>query len=162
LQIDPNQPGVLWNLALVLEQQGERNWAEKLYERIPDEAPEACDAIFRLGYLRLLRGDYAASSQAFQACIDRRPEWPEACLNARIAYARSGDPAQARRYFQDALMVRPDSSDAVRGLAALALEQQDYAEAYDLHRRLIELGERGAELFYNAGLICQKRGMMED
>jgi len=54
------------------------------------------------------------------------------------------------------------SSDAVRGLAALALEQQDYEEAYELHRRLIEMGERGAELFYNAGLICQKRGMTEE
>ena len=50
----------------------------------------------------------------------------------------------------------------MRGLAALALEQQDYPEAYDLHRRLIEMGERGAELFYNAGLICQKRGTIDE
>ena len=96
---------------------------------------------------------------AFKICLAQRPDWPEAHLNAGIAFARSGDPETARRHFQDALLMRPDSSDAVRGLAALALEQQDYDEAYDLHRRLIELGERGAELFYNAGLICQKRGM---
>ena len=67
-------------------------------------------------------------------------------------------PGNGRTYTSE----RPDSSDAVRGLAALALEQQDYAEAYDLHRRLIEMGERGAELFYNAGLICQKRGEASD
>ena len=59
-------------------------------------------------------------------------------------------------------MLRPDSSDAVRGLAALALEQENFNEAYDLHRRLIELGERSPELFYNAGLICQKRGQTQD
>ena len=58
--------------------------------------------------------------------------------------------------------MRPDSSDAVRGLAALALEQQDYEEAYNLHRKLLELGERGPELYYNAGLICQKRGQSSD
>ena len=52
----------MWNLALVLEQQNERNWAEKLYAKIPEDAPEWCDACFRLGYLRLLRGDYAASA----------------------------------------------------------------------------------------------------
>jgi tetratricopeptide (TPR) repeat protein len=160
--VDPNQAGVLWNLALVLEQQGERNWAEKLYERIPEEASESCDAIFRLGYLRLLRGDYAGSALAFETCIHLRPEWPEACLNAGIAYARLGEPENARRYFQEALMNRPDSSDAVRGMAALALEQQDFVEAYELHRRLIEMGERGPELFYNAGLICQKRGQHEE
>ena len=50
----------------------------------------------------------------------------------------------------------------MRGLAALALEQQDYEEAYQLHRRLIELGEHGSELYYNAGLICQKRGQTQD
>ncbi len=59
-------------------------------------------------------------------------------------------------------MIRPDSTDALRGLAALALEQEDFSEAYDLERRLIELGERSPELFYNAGLICQKRGQSED
>ena len=59
-------------------------------------------------------------------------------------------------------MLRPDSSDAVRGLAALALEQQDFDEAYTLHQRLIELGEHSPELFYNAGLICQKRGNVAD
>ena len=59
-------------------------------------------------------------------------------------------------------MLRPDSSDAMRGLAALALEQQDYAEAYALHCRLIQVGEHGRELYYNAGLVCQKLGRTGD
>ena len=123
---------MLWNLALVLEQQGERRLGrEALRARSPKNAPEWCDATFRLGYLRLLRGDYGTSAEAFQACLAKRPDWPEAHLNAGIAYARSGNPDAARRSFQEALMLRPDSSDAVRGLAALALEQQDYDEAYD-------------------------------
>jgi tetratricopeptide (TPR) repeat protein len=152
----------MWNLALVLEQQGERQWAEKLYANIPDDAAEWCDATFRLGYLRLLSGEYAASAQAFESCLSKRSDWPEAYLNAGIAQARSGNADAARRNFQEALMLRPDSSDAVRGLAALALDVEDFSEAYDLHRRLIDLGEHSPELFYNAGLICQKRGQAED
>ena len=152
---------MLWNLALVLEQQGERNRAEKYYGNIPSDAPEWCDAAFRLGYLRLLRGDFAASAQNFEACIERRPDWPEAHLNAGIAHARSNHSEDAKRCFQEALMLRPDSSDAVRGLAALALEELDFDAAYDFHRRLIETGERSPELYYNAGLICQKRGQAE-
>ena len=73
-----------------------------------------------------------------------------------------GNPDAARRSFNEVLMLRPDSSDAVRGLAALALEQQDYEEAYRLHRKLIDLGEKSPELYYNAGLICQKRGEASD
>src|SRR4029077_4749940 len=112
LQIDPTQSGVLWNLALVLEQQGERQWAEKLYARINEDAPEWSDASFRLGYLRLLRGEYGTSAEAFEACLTRRADWPEAHLNAAIAYARSGNVQAARRSFQETLTLRPDSSDA--------------------------------------------------
>jgi len=59
-------------------------------------------------------------------------------------------------------MLRPGSADAMRGLAALALDCQDYAEAYDLHRQLIRLGEHGPELYYNTGLLCQKLGQTEE
>jgi Tfp pilus assembly protein PilF len=31
-----------------------------------------------------------------------------------------------------------------------------------LHRRLIDLGEKSPELFYNSGLICQTRGQAND
>jgi tetratricopeptide (TPR) repeat protein len=115
-----------------------------------------------MGNLRLMRGDYAASAESFQACLAWKPDWPEACLNAGIAYARLGDPDAARRCFEETLLLRPDSSDAVRGLAALALEEQRYEEAFDWHKRLFELGEHAPELYYNAGLICQKRGAARD
>ena len=59
-------------------------------------------------------------------------------------------------------MLRADSPDAMRGLAALALEDQDYAEAYNLHCRLIQQGEHGPELYYNAGLLCQKLDRTEE
>ena len=59
-------------------------------------------------------------------------------------------------------MRRPETPDAMRGLAALALDCQDYAEAYNLHGRLIQLGEHGPELYYNAGLLCQKLGRTDE
>jgi tetratricopeptide (TPR) repeat protein len=162
LKIDPGQAGVLWNLALVLEQQGERDEAEKLYASLPEDASEWCDGCFRLGYLRLLRGDFAASAEAFEACLEKRSDWPEAYLNAGIAYARTGSSDAARQCFQEALMLRPNSANAMRGLAALALDDEDYAEAYNLHCRLIHLGEHGPELYYNAGLLCQKLGRTDE
>jgi tetratricopeptide (TPR) repeat protein len=162
LHIDADQPGLLWNLALVLEQQGEREEAEQLYAKLPEVSPEWCDGRFRLAYLRLLRGDFAASAEAFETCVKKRSDWPEAYLNAGIAYARLGNSDAARRCFQEALMLRPGSADAMRSLAALALDCQDYEEAYDLHRRLIQVGEHGPELYYNAGLLCQKLGRPEE
>jgi protein O-GlcNAc transferase len=52
--------------------------------------------------------------------------------------------------------------DALRGLAALAVERSDYDQALDFQARLIDLGERSPELFYNTGLLLQKSGQIED
>ena len=56
----------------------------------------------------------------------------------------------------------PASIDALRGLAALAVEREDLDKALDLQAKLIEAGERTPELFYNTGLLLQKSGQMED
>jgi len=55
-----------------------------------------------------------------------------------------------------------DSKEALRGLAALSLDNQDYDKAFEIYRQLLDAGERSPELLYNAGLICQKRGEPED
>ena len=56
----------------------------------------------------------------------------------------------------------PHSIDALRGLAALAVEREDVEKALDLQAKLIEAGERTPELFYNTGLLLQKAGQHED
>jgi len=75
LTLEPDQPSATWNLALVLEQLNDRQRAESLYAQVPETAFEWCDAHFRLGYLRLLRGDYHGSAEAFQAVLAKQPNW---------------------------------------------------------------------------------------
>jgi hypothetical protein len=69
-----------------------------------------------------------------------------------------GDRDRARLAFEEVVAAHPDSIDALRGLAALALECEDNRSALDFHSRLIALGEHGPELFYNTGLLLQKSG----
>jgi tetratricopeptide (TPR) repeat protein len=64
--------------------------------------------------------------------------------------------------YEQVLNADPKNMDAVRGLAALALERSDFDQALEYHGRLIDLGERSSEVLYNAGLLLQKAGQMED
>jgi tetratricopeptide (TPR) repeat protein len=57
---------------------------------------------------------------------------------------------------------KSDCVDALRGLAAIALEEENDEEALRIHERLLNLGERDAEILYNAGLLSQKLGRLED
>ena len=80
-----------------LEQQGEQDQAEKLYGMLPEDNPESAEALFRMGYLRLLRGDFRGGVEAFTACLKKRNSWPQAQLNVGIASWRAGDLVTARR-----------------------------------------------------------------
>ena len=42
------------------------------------------------------------------------------------------------------------------------MEREDLDKALDLQAKLIEVGERTPELFYNTGLLLQKSGQVED
>jgi tetratricopeptide (TPR) repeat protein len=83
-------------------------------------------------------------------------------MNLAIACWKGGNFDSARRVFEEVLAAKPDSIDAVRGLAALAIEREDHAQALELQAKLIDLGERSPELFYNTGLLLQKSGQYED
>ena len=73
-----------------------------------------------------------------------------------------GDQESAAKAFESVLEADPHSIDALRGLAALAVEREDLDKALDLQAKLIEAGERTPELFYNTGLLLQKSGQIED
>ena len=74
LQIAPDLADVLYNLAGVLEQQGQKEDAERLYVKLLSRNPDWEDAWFRLGYLRLQRGDHRGGAEpSSPACS---AQWP--------------------------------------------------------------------------------------
>ena len=83
-------------------------------------------------------------------------------MNLGLAYWNIGDQEGAAKAFEAVLETDPQSIDALRGLAALAVEREDLDKALDLQAKLIEAGERTPELFYNTGLLLQKSGQVED
>src|ERR1700727_2942659 len=72
------------------------------------------------------------------------------------------DHESATKAFQAVLAANPESVDALRGLAGLAVERKDFDQALEYQARLIEKGERSPELFYNTGLLLQKSGQLTD
>ena len=109
-----------------------------------------------------MRSDAPGAIAALERCLSRRPEWVEAQINIGLAYKQTGETEKAARSFECALAAKADSVEALRGLAALAIEKQDQQRALDLQGKLIDLGERSPELFYNTGLLLQKSGQVED
>ena len=90
LQLAPENPATLWNLAIVHDRLGNPSEAEKCIEKLVEVDPEREEAWFRVGYLRLLRGDSAGSVEPFRVCVGKRSDWLEALINLGVAQRRLG------------------------------------------------------------------------
>jgi len=147
----------LWNLGLLYESRGEPRHAESLYARLVECYPDAQDAWFRLGYSRLQLGELPDAIRAFEACLALPKKCPEALVNIGVARWKLHDLEGAKQAFRQCLnSARP--VEALRYLAAIALEQQEYEQALTLHKQLIEMDEPSSDLLYNLALLYQKRG----
>ena len=125
---------MLHNLAAVLDKQGSKEEAERIYSRILAKNPDLEDVWFRLGYLRLDRGDYRGGAEAFRACTEKREGWIEAELNLGICCWNMGDQEGATKAFEAVLAGNPDSIDALRGLAALAVQNNNWTRRWNTRR----------------------------
>ena len=59
------------------------------------------------------------------------------------------------------LAFKPSHIDALRGLAAIALERKDAKRALEIHQALASAGGRSIEVSFNTGLLLQAAGDQE-
>jgi tetratricopeptide (TPR) repeat protein len=161
LALDPACRTARWNLALLFEARKDLRRAAEHYARLTEQHPDAQDAWFRLGYVRLQLEDYAACLKAFDACLALPRKYPEAMLNIGVAHWNMRNIDLAKESFRQCL-ASASKAQALRCLAAIALRQQDFEQALVLHRQLLELEESDADLLYNIALLSQKRGRVAD
>ena len=82
-------------------------------------------------------------------------------MNIGIAYWKMRNIEMAKATFRQSLSTSR-SAEALRRLAAIAVQQQDYEQALTLHKQLLELDDPTSDLLYNLALLLQKRGRAEE
>jgi len=112
--------------------------------------------------LRLQHGNNPGSITAFEACLAKQPDWPEAEINLGMAHSNAGHFDQADAVLRKLLSRHPDSVEALKGLAAIALKRDDREKGLKYHRRLIDAGVASSEVLYNTGLLSQQLNNPED
>lgn len=95
------------------------------------------DAVL-LGYLQLEQGLLTAAQQTAQQLLQQDQGKVEIFQLAGDVAAKSADPALARQFYQQALVLAPDYRPALLSLASLALQQQDNQTAIGYYRQLLQ------------------------
>jgi tetratricopeptide (TPR) repeat protein len=163
LAVAPERTDLRYQRAVAIEEQDLREEAERLYAELAErESPERDEAQFRLGYLKLQRGDHAGAAECLRACLQRRPSWSAAELNLALAYWKLGQYSLSQQVLLELLKREPANLEAVRGLSANALEQKDTVNALRWHLSLQELGDRSPEVLQNTAILYQQAGEIDN
>ena len=164
--VEPDHPGILWNLALIADHDAEhaadQDNAEKrlfdLLSRLITIKPDWEDAQFRLGSLHMKRGQFEAAIGRFEQCLAKRKDWADAAVNLGLASWKAGDLDAAMITLHKALEMDPDNIDGIRAMTAVAMERNEVSLAKGFYSKLRSHGQQIPELAFNLGLLLQSSG----
>ncbi|MEB3348445.1 MAG: tetratricopeptide repeat protein, partial [Cyanobacteriota bacterium] len=130
LQLRPDHPEALNNLALGLHEQGDPGAAIATFREALARRPAFAAARFNLGNALLDVGALDEAIACYEACLALQGDLAEAQLNLGSALQERGDRSAARAAFEAVLRLRPDDADAHGNLALLDLLEGDYARGW--------------------------------
>jgi tetratricopeptide (TPR) repeat protein len=130
--------------------------AEELFQKAQRLGPENPGPLSGLGFVRMKQDRFSDAIPFFEEALARRPNdkvIQEALESARFfgwmnkadASFRGSFFAEAAGFYENALEVRPDSTDALRGKAGSLMQLQRSAEAAEAYERLTQLDPRDVE-----------------
>ena len=131
--------------------------AHKLDDEVLRAYPNDSDALIDRGQIQLREGDLPGAVTALQTVLKNDPDNFLAHYHLGVAYDQSGRSEQARAEWQRALALNPNSSDAVRALAAFALRQGDMQGLAQRASQLIQLQPASAEGYAMRALSYTRR-----
>ena len=135
-------------------QRGEWNQAEETlsqYLQAGDAVPAAEDALLRVGLAQARQGRNEEAARSFDRLLSRYPNGEHRAQvvfekgQILIALERRADAENALRAVLDDGAAERFHVPALRHLAALSMQNRDYAEAATLFRRLAEKSEAAAD-----------------
>lgn len=166
----PNDPNMLYGLALATFNVGRAPEAEPLARRAVDLAmrmsgtndadrvQRSADALVLLAVILAVRGDDAAALKAVQQAVGLAPEHFDAQLALGRALFGMGDTAGAIRAFQAAKLLQPTNTQALFFLATALERSGDIKAALAAYRELIAVKPDMPDGHLGLGVLLLKRG----
>jgi superkiller protein 3 len=132
-------------------------WANDVYlfSRAVQVAPNNEWAHLNYGAALSAREKYADAAPHFVRSYELKPGW-HAADYAAISFQRSGDLAQAERWYRLALQWNPALADAWFGMGQLRLEQHRPAEAVALIEKALSITPNADGYYYALGFAFEQ------
>jgi TonB family protein len=101
--------------------------------------------------------DYGAAIDVLRGAVKRRKDDAQAWLHLGIAYSRAGKSKDARKAFERAIKISPNTPQAYIGMAYIFMDAEALADAERHALRAIAVDAGNAEAHYALGLIALRQ-----
>jgi len=115
LELAPNRPSVMINLAAVLIQDGKCQEAKTIVEKVLKVDPRNPAALLNLGHCQLIVESAEAALTSIEAAVRIKPDYVEALVSRATVLNELDQPGQALESCDKALAMKPDCVDALVG-----------------------------------------------
>jgi tetratricopeptide (TPR) repeat protein len=161
--IDPTSYRLAQIRAGVSELEGNKAEAIRQLEELLKNDPRASGIHYALGCLYLEAREYEKARAQFQDELKLERPYPRTWLQLGHAWVALQMPAQAIPMLQHALDVDPASSGLVWVDIAHAYRSlNEPAKSIAAYEKAIQLGERGASIYYQLAFMQKKAGRVEE
>jgi protein O-GlcNAc transferase len=158
LGINPNDAGVLSNLANALRFQGKNAEAIESYRHALRLQPHDASGHFLLGNYLFEQRQLAESVACYQEALRLNPAHADACNNLGTALFELGNSDDARAYFRRSLHLNPEDADVHVNLGNVARAQGALDEAIASFQEALRVNPEHAEAHNSLGNSFKDQG----
>jgi tetratricopeptide (TPR) repeat protein len=155
-------PALLYNLAVVLENQGRFDQAMEKYRECVALDPNYYVARYNLGRLLTRAGRFAAAEAVHRETLQRVPDHVNSLIGLGEALRQQGKLAEARDSFARATTADPRSAGAWNRLGVALAQLNQYTDAAPALARAVELDAKSAEFHVDYGFTLLALARLPD
>ncbi|MGO9966893.1 MAG: tetratricopeptide repeat protein, partial [Bryobacteraceae bacterium] len=131
---------------------GEREYAERLYEKMLEADPKNLDALRGMAALAIHASEFDTALEFHVRLIDLGERAPEILYNAGLMYEKIGQYDKAIRLYREALAQQPDMSEALLNLGRILESNGKAEEARNCWSKALELEPALAQGYFGPAI----------
>lgn len=163
LDAEPHHSGAWYGLGETRRRQGRSADAERAYRRAIEIRPGDAAPHVGLGIALYDRGEVEEPERLYRRAIALNAKEPSAYHNLGNLYREAHrNPDAAEQWFSRALELSPKDGESLCGLALVAKDRGDLAEAELLLRQAVELAPDSSNIHNNLGEVLRQRGFVDE
>lgn len=140
---------------------GNISQAESLYRKVIDIQPSNFDALFMLGAIYLLSGNYDLSISFTERALQSDPANASAYYNLGVSYQEKDELDKSILYYQKAVEFDPALAPAYCNLGTVFQKKNEFGKAVSYYMKALELDPALISASYNLGSVLQEKGDLE-